>query len=65
VDWRAVVERENGRFEGARGDVLRGNAAYGAALARLMAGERDEAARWFREAAVAWRASWEIGRAHV
>jgi hypothetical protein len=58
VEWRAVVERQVGRLERARGDVLRGNAAYGAGLALLMDGRRDDARRRFGAAATAWRASW-------
>ena len=44
-----------------RGLVRQGNAAYAAALALLMAGDREEAALWFRRAAARWRESWRGG----
>ncbi len=40
--------------------VRRGNAAYAAGLALLMAGDPD-AAEWLRRAAASWRASWDAG----
>jgi hypothetical protein len=58
VDWSAVVDRQAARFDAAEKPVLRGNAAYGAGLAELMAGRPDEARRWLTDAALAWRASW-------
>jgi hypothetical protein len=58
VEWQVVVDRESGRFEQAEKPVLRGNAAYGAALALLMSGRADEARSRFRDAAAAWRESW-------
>src|SRR4051794_16969767 len=58
MDWQAVAERERSRHDGAESDVLRGNAAYGAGLALLMAGDDEGAADWLRRAATAWRASW-------
>ena len=36
-----------------------GNAAYGAGLALLMLGRREEAAEWLDRAALRWRESWE------
>src|SRR6516165_658850 len=36
-----------------------GNAAYGAGLALLMLGRREEAAGWLERAALRWRESWE------
>ena len=53
-----MAERQSGRYEATEKPVLRGNAAYGAALAQLMAGRTDEARVWFERAASAWRASW-------
>jgi hypothetical protein len=58
VDWRVIVERQAGRLQGADTPVLRGNAAYGAGLALLMAGGGDDARARFAEAASAWRESW-------
>ena len=58
MDWGAVVERQRGRFEQAGTAVLRGNAAYGAALALLMSGEGEDARALLEEAAAAWRESW-------
>ena len=40
--------------------VRRGNAAYAAGLALLMAGDPD-AAEWLRRAAARWRESWDAG----
>ncbi len=59
------VEREQARYEDgmARLDpeqlVRLGNAAYGAGLACLMLGRREEAAEWLERAALRWRESWE------
>lgn len=53
-----IVERQCGRFEQAESTVLRGNAAYGAGLALLMAGRTDESRAWFASAAASWRESW-------
>src|SRR5215470_4788312 len=58
VHWAAIAERQRGRYEATDKPVLRGNAAYGAALAQLMAGETDDAGSWFHRAAGAWRESW-------
>lgn len=58
MDWEAVARRQEERYEGALGDVLRGNAAYGAALARLMLGDGGGARAWFDRAVEAYRASW-------
>jgi hypothetical protein len=58
VDWAEVVERERSRYDGAEKPVLRGNAAYGAGLAALMAGDGNGAREWLRRAAEEWRASW-------
>lgn len=58
VDWDAIVERERLRCDGASSLVLRGNAAYGAGLASLMAGRGVEASEWLERAAGFWRESW-------
>jgi hypothetical protein len=58
VDWNAIVERQRLRSDGAQGLVLRGNAAYGAGLALLMAKRENEAREWLVLAAQAWRESW-------
>lgn len=54
-----IVERQCGRFQQAESAVLRGNAAYGAGLALLMAGRADESRAWFASAAASWRESWD------
>jgi hypothetical protein len=58
VEWGAIAARAAGRFEESAKPVLRGNAAYGAGLANLMAGRADDAGAWFERAASAWRESW-------
>jgi len=58
VDWQHVAERERMRFEGAESAVLRGNAAYGAGLALLVAGDLAPSREWLERAAAEWRASW-------
>jgi len=58
VDWQHVAERERMRFEGAESAVLRGNAAYGAGLALLVAGDLARSREWLERAAAEWRASW-------
>ena len=58
MDWEAIAARERERSEHAQGAVLRGNAAYGAGLALLMAGRPEEAREWLHRAAAAWRESW-------
>jgi tetratricopeptide (TPR) repeat protein len=57
-DWNEVARRQADRSASAQGDVLRGNAAYGAGLAHLMLGERDRAREWFGRAVDAYRESW-------
>jgi hypothetical protein len=70
-DWAATVEREaeryrdgENRLDEARDPDARqrqltriGNAAYGAGLAALMAGDGDEARTWLDRAARRWRES--------
>jgi hypothetical protein len=66
MEWIPFAAEKQRRYEEVhgeldeRGKVRRGNAAYAAALALLMAGEPD-AVEWFRRAAGAWRASYEGG----
>jgi len=57
-DWNAIAKRQEERSESAQGAVLRGNAAYGAGLARLMLGEVEAAREWFERAVAAYRESW-------
>ncbi|MDX6452362.1 MAG: hypothetical protein QOH16_2411 [Gaiellaceae bacterium] len=64
--WIPTAEDRKARFEDQHGEldersiVRKGNAAYAAALALLMAGDVDSA-EWFRRAAVTWRESWRGG----
>jgi tetratricopeptide (TPR) repeat protein len=58
ADWDDVFLRQERRYAGAQSAVLRGNAAYGAALAQLMLGDRDHAAEWFEKSVAAYRESW-------
>ena len=68
MDWIAVAVEKRKRYEASYGQlderalVRRGNTAYAAALALTMA-EDPAAADWFRKAAAAWRASWDLGAA--
>ena len=57
-DWDELVRRQEERSGGAQGAVLRGNAAYGAALAHLMQGDEQRASEWFDRAVDAYRESW-------
>lgn len=58
ADWNAIAKRQEERSAGAEGAVLRGNAAYGAALAHLMLDDGAAAREWFDRAVVAYRESW-------
>lgn len=58
-NWTEVARREEERAATAQGDVLRGNAAYGAGLAHLMLGDRDRAREWFARSVEAYRESWK------
>lgn len=68
MNWIPRVEELEARYERQQGElderglVRRGNVAYAAGLASLMAG-LDGAATWFRRAAVCWRDSWDAGPA--
>jgi hypothetical protein len=57
-DWEEIARRQEERSEAALGDVLRGNAAYGAGLAHLMRGDAARAREWFDRAVTAYHASW-------
>jgi hypothetical protein len=68
-DWEDIVEREIGRYHDGEARLpaepdprqrqltRMGNAANGAALALLMLGRKEEAAKWFGHAADRWRES--------
>jgi hypothetical protein len=58
ADWDEIARRQHERSERAQGDVLRANAAYGAGLAHLMAGDAESARRWLERAVAAYRESW-------
>jgi hypothetical protein len=66
MEWIPFAAEKQRRYEEVhgeldeRGKVRRGNAAYAAGLALLMARDTD-AEEWFRRAAGAWRASYEGG----
>jgi hypothetical protein len=66
MNWIPTAEAKMARFEEQHGDlderslVRKGNTAYAAALALLMAGDVDST-EWFRRAAATWRASWTGG----
>ena len=66
MNWIPTAEEKKARFQEQHGEldersiVRKGNTAYAAALALLMAGDVD-AAEWFRRAAATWRESWSGG----
>jgi hypothetical protein len=66
VDWIPLAEEKQARYETSYGEederamVRRGNAAYAAGLALLMAGD-PAASEWLMRAAERWRASWDAG----
>jgi hypothetical protein len=68
VDWIPVAAAKRARYDRSFGDederalVRRGNTAYAAGLALLMAGNPD-AALWLQRAASRWRESWDAGDA--
>jgi tetratricopeptide (TPR) repeat protein len=69
-DWNALAERESSRYrdgedripddsDGRQRQLTRmGNAAYGAGLAYLMSGDRDQAVDWLTRAAATYRESY-------
>jgi hypothetical protein len=66
MNWIPIAEAKKGRYEEQYGEldersiVRKGNTAYAAGLALLMAGDAD-AAEWLRRAAATWRESWNGG----
>jgi len=66
MHWIPTAEAKKARFEDQHGEldersiVRKGNTAYAAALALLMAGDVDSG-EWVRRAAATWRASWSGG----
>jgi hypothetical protein len=66
MNWIPIAEDRKARYEEQFGDldersiVRKGNTAYAAGLALLMAGDVD-AAEWLRRAAASWRESWNGG----
>jgi hypothetical protein len=66
VSWIPIADARKARYEEQFGDldersiVRKGNTAYAAGLALLMAGDVD-AAEWLRRAAATWRESWNGG----
>ena len=66
MDWIPLAEEKRSRYEKTYGEederaiVRRGNVAYAAGLALLMAGD-PAAPEWFLRAAERWRASWDAG----
>jgi hypothetical protein len=66
MDWIPLAVEKQSRYEDSYGEaderaiVRRGNAAYAAGLALLMAGD-PEAAEWLCRAAARWRESWDAG----
>ncbi len=66
MEWIPVAEEKRARYAEPHGElderglVRRGNLAYAAGLALLMAGEPD-ASEWLRQAARDWRESWDAG----
>ena len=63
MNWIPTAEEKKARYAQQHGEldersiVRKGNTAYAAALALLMAGD-PEASDWFRKAAARWRESW-------
>jgi hypothetical protein len=66
VDWIPIADGKQARYDASYGEldersiVRRGNTAYAAGLALLMAGA-PAAGDWFRRAAARWRESWDAG----
>jgi len=66
MNWIPTAEEKKARFREQHGEldersiVRKGNTAYAAALALLMAGDVDSA-EWFQRAALTWRESWSGG----
>ena len=66
MNWILTAEEKKSRYERQHGDlderslVRKGNTAYAAGLALLMAGD-PEGSDWLRRAAARWRESWSPG----
>ncbi len=66
MNWNSLANEKRARYEQLYGEederaiVRRGNAAYAAGLALLMAHD-GAAAEWLMHAADRWRASWDVG----
>ena len=66
MNWAALAGEKQARYEQQHGEedersiVRRGNAAYAAGLALVMAGDLS-AGEWLLRAAACWRASWDVG----
>lgn len=66
MNWQALAAEKRARYELQHGEedersiVRRGNVAYAAGLALLMAHD-DTAGTWFLRAAERWQASWDVG----
>ena len=67
MDWIPTAAEKRARYDATHGElderaiVRRGNAAYAAGLALLMAGDPQAAAEWLLRAAARWRESWSVG----
>ena len=67
MDWIPFAAEKEERYASQHGEidersiVRRGNAAYAAGLAHLMAHDDAAAGEWFRNAAARWRESWDAG----
>lgn len=65
MNWILTAEEKKSRYEQQHGDlderslVRKGNTAYAAGLALLMAGD-PEGSDWLRRAAARWRESWSV-----
>jgi hypothetical protein len=70
MDWIPYADERRTRYEEQHGElderalVRRGNVAYAAGLALLMAGD-EESAAWFERAAARWRESWDAGESRT
>ncbi len=66
MDWISIADGKRARYDVTHGEsderaiVRRGNVAYAAGLALLLAGD-PAAADWLRLAAARWRESWDAG----
>ncbi len=69
MDWIPIADQKGTRYAEQHGEldersiVRRGNTAYAAGLALLMAGDPGAPA-WLQRAAARWRESWDVGGAN-